>query len=500
MNHESTVLREILVHCSGGPAALKPLLATYPRATLYRRVQDLVEQKYLEKRDDRYLTTEAGVGLLKNPQVEVDTDRDERLIEVFPHFKYLPTQLHWAAGLLVIGAVTARKYLGMTDSLASFSFMGPPMRWKTKLAEMLLSMLGAPAENLIYSPSEGGRSLFVRKNARGAIDTIRKILAAALVGFDEWHKATPEVKAMIAAYLHGRRTLPFENDILELKPTPIILSNPVSETGHILERLDVDEAQFRRLVAFNFAQAVIPEEIEEKGTEFLQEVRKLGPIKLKAPTGLSAGSRDQLKGVIKEVVDDKTHLRFIDFTMVGSMVEGLTGYLGEEHAVRAGVTAYVRCLLSIGFAGPAWRSILARSFENPTPTPPSAPVAENSFDYRGNLQLLHESLRTLGRSNADLGKIVDEHAALVRLLDDLGIDPGGFFDMVGEMRGSADLQIWIRTNLVRLKKGLAVLLHKEIQDGESWIWTGVVTKAKCDCRKWDQDLFGWEALKAWGKP
>ncbi len=496
MNHESSILREILVHCSGGPAALKPLLAIHSRATLYRRVQELVEQKYLEKRDDRYLTTPAGDGLLKAPQVEVDTDRDERLVEVFPHFPYLPTQLHWAAALLVIGAATARKFLGMSDSLASFALLGPPMKWKTKLAEALLSILGAPAENLVYSPSEGGRSLFVRKNSKGGMETIREVMDKDVVAFDEYHKASPEVKGMIGAYLHGRRELPFENETLELKPTPLILLNPVRETGHILERLNVDEAQFRRLVAVDFAQAAIPVEIEDKGTEFLQEIRKLGPITMKPPTGLSAASRERFKTAVKEAVEDKAHLRFIDFTMVGSIIEGLTGYLGEEHAVRAGVTAYIRCLWSIGFAGPGWRSVLARAFETPPPAAAPQPASQNSFDYRGNLQLLHESLRTLGRSNEDLGTVVEEHAVLVRLLRDLGVPPKLFFGMVRETIGDAEKLGWVREILERLKKGRIVLLKKELQDGDPYLGRGYVTKAPCECQRWGDFVYTWDALCA----
>jgi hypothetical protein len=186
-----------------------------------------------------------------------------------------------------------------------------------------------PAGEPGFSPAEGGRSLFVRKNARGQTQTIRRILQSSLAAFDEYHRAAPAVKTLIGAYLHGKREIPLENITLELRPTPVILLNPVKASGTILDRLGVDEAQFRRLVVFDFEGVVIPEAIEDKGTEHLKEIRRQSPIDLKAPTGLSAGSRDRIKAAIKAVVLRKEHLRYIDFSMIASIVEGLTGYLGR---------------------------------------------------------------------------------------------------------------------------------------------------------------------------
>lgn len=506
-NNLDPITTAILMHCLGAPARLKNLQQTIPRSSLYRRTNELVREGLLEKRGDRYVATPAGERAVRAPEPDapVDTNIENAVLEAFPMFRYLPTPLHWDATLLIIGAVTSRQHLNQDDSLPGFALVGPPMVWKTKTAEALLAMVGAPPENLVFSPAEGGRSLFVRKDARGRTQTIRQILQALLAVFDEYHRARREVKALIGAYLHGKREIPFENSTLELRPTPVILLNPVKPSGTILERLGVDEAQFRRLVVFDLQGVIIPEAIEDKGTEHLKEIRRQSPIELKAPAGLSAGSRDRIKAAIKAVVLRKEHLRFIDFSMIASIVEGLTGYLGEEMAVLAGTLAYARSLASIGFATPGWRTAVTQALGGPAvartapAAPPRVPMTSNPLDYQANLSRLYSALLATGRTHQDLPKVLDDHSALVALLRALDVPPVKFFGLARELLGDGDGIEWLRAHIADFVKFGYFVLRGGMQDGQYCVSSALVKQAKPLQLKQDEWWYFYDALQglAW---
>ncbi len=473
----------VLMHCIGTPNHLRALTVNFPRATLYRRTNELIQQGLLIKEGERYLTTPAGEAAV-NPSTGKEKTGFDLIFENLPHLAHLPTLIHKAAALLVLGAVTARRFLQMADSLASFAFLGPPLRWKSKLAEMLLAMVGAPAECLIYCPAEGGRSLFVRRNGQGDIQTTRRILEAPLVAFDEYGRATPGVQAVIGAYLHGQREIPFENVKLELKPTPIILSNPASRKGTILDRLGVDEAQMRRLIVLDFETTTIPEEIEDKGQERLKAVRDMKPLELKAPTGLSPESRERIKIAIKAIIPLKTNLRFVDYNLVTSCIEGLTGYMSEEDAVRAGLFAYGQSLATIGFAIPGWQMLLAPEPDGPAANTTGAPVAANSFDYEENLRALHETLRANRWTAKDLKPLLDNYSAFVLLLRELGIEPKVLFDSVKQCGTRPPCRDWMRRIVEHLNAG-AILMITQDTEGEEVAWSvGDVTPKNDASRAW----------------
>ena len=314
--------------------------------------------------------------------------------------------------------------------------------------------------------------------------------------FDEYHKAPPEVKRIIAAYLFGKRTIPFENSVLDLKPTPLILLNPLKRGGSLLERLGIDEAQQRRLIVFLLDDCRIPEEIEDKGSERLQEAKRMGPVELKRPHGLSDNSRQRIKDAIKALVRSKECLRFLDFTMVLSTIEGLTGYLGETFAVRAGTVAYARSLFTCGFAKDDWREKVDGILR-----PKKAAVdavaprgQENSFDYTRNLRLLHEALRALGRGHGDLARVMDDYVAIVGVLRDIGLRPNQFFDFVRETRANTECPQWIGELLKALREGKTLQLSWTTDKGGRWINPSAVWNCQGECQRQALDSYSWKCL------
>ena len=74
-------------------------------------------------------------------------------------------------------AIVARRDLPSDDFHPNLIIVGPTQTWKTWALQAVCSILGLdPGKHIVLCPAESGRSLFIRKDARGEIVSKRDLL------------------------------------------------------------------------------------------------------------------------------------------------------------------------------------------------------------------------------------------------------------------------------------------------------------------------------------
>src|SRR5712691_7618900 len=95
----------ILEFLSRDPSPVSPLLASHPKATVYKRLVALRDQGLVTKRGRGYLLTSAGEQVKGEREAESVTGG---LISVYPPLREVPTPLHRAMLELAFAAIVHR--------------------------------------------------------------------------------------------------------------------------------------------------------------------------------------------------------------------------------------------------------------------------------------------------------------------------------------------------------------------------------------------------------
>lgn len=202
---------------------IRPLLARYPKATIYHRLRVLQVQGLVAKHGTEYALTSAGQQVKADRETEIFS---EGLMRVYPPLRDVPTPQHRAMLELALAALVLRQHTDQEERHAGFLFLGPTLTWKTSAAWFLCFAAGVdPSTHVVDLASETGKSLWIRRGASGEIVTERSLLDEPLIVLDELQLADPAVRRAIAPLLSGRRRVPLENSIRTISPVPIMTMN-----------------------------------------------------------------------------------------------------------------------------------------------------------------------------------------------------------------------------------------------------------------------------------
>ena len=154
-----------------------------------------------------------------------------------------------------------------------------------------------------------------------------------MVGFDEWLRATPEVRREIVVYMFGRLAIPVENEMIEIRCVPCVTLNP--KAGETLEdQIGMDEGLLRRVIFVSMANVEIPEAIIGDGDERLAQATALGRVELPEPRHRDWLPKDAVAECLRRSLSSPDLLARIDVTMLAMLAQAATAWLEPEEALR----------------------------------------------------------------------------------------------------------------------------------------------------------------------
>src|SRR5260370_39989423 len=157
----------ILEFLSREPSPIGPLLASSPKASVYKRLAALRNLGLVAKRGRGYLLTSAG------EQVKAEREAEGLvggLTDVYPPLREVPTPLYRAMLELAFAAGVHRQHADPDQHHAGFLLLGPTMAWKTSAGRFLCHALGVdPAVHVVDLGAESGKSMWIRRGPAGAI-------------------------------------------------------------------------------------------------------------------------------------------------------------------------------------------------------------------------------------------------------------------------------------------------------------------------------------------
>ncbi|HVY60990.1 MAG TPA: hypothetical protein VHF22_05020 [Planctomycetota bacterium] len=417
---------------------MKPLFRTMPRSGVYRVLAKLVETGHVRKDGTSYCLLRSGREALEAAATPSPSPMvAPTLAEHLPHLRHAPTPFHGALLELIACAIVARCHRIRPSHHPAFVIFGPKLKWKTWITRAACTMAGGdPTRDVIYLGTETGKSMFLRKDAKGRRVTIRQTLDKLVVGLDEYLRAKPDVRQLLHVYLFGDISVPEENTTLTIQPVPIVTLNPRETEASLEDRLGLDEAMLRRSILADLSHVVIPQKLLTEGDGLIDKMRGLGAAEFPKPRRPDWEPRDAMKEVLLSALDTPERLAGIDITMLAMLATAATAWLEPEAALRLVATNYLSIVEHLRWTKPEWRKGLdalapAREASSTVPAKPSAP---NPFDYDAKLHALaavcarlrltpanaEESLRSLEELQR-LGFTTGTGAAFARELGRVGV-------------------------------------------------------------------------------
>ncbi len=387
----------ILCFLTREPRPLGELLTRGPRATVYRRLRELRTQGLVLKHGRRYALTSAGEQA--KARLEGETFADA-LASVYPPLTKIPTRQHRAIVELVLGAIALRQLTDQEDRHAGFALLGPTMTWKTSAGEFICLAAGAdPARCIAECAAESGRSLFVRRGAAGEIVAWRELLDGPVVVLDDYHLADAPVRRAIAPCLAGRRRVPMENDVVTIKPVPIITMNPREGTT-LSARTGLSVPQLRRLIPLDVSALQLPD-LALHGRQALDAARRHGPLALRAPRGPCERFRLTVVRLLRQVLQPEA-VGLVDVDLVLGLARGLTAWLADREALRLALYDLLLALETVGWVKAGWVEFVRGSADdapNPVGEQALVPVSQN----RPAAEVTGRRIARVGRGEAPPG-------------------------------------------------------------------------------------------------
>jgi len=344
------IVRLILSYCAHGPTEVSGLLRDIARGTLYRNIGKLVKSGALKRFGRRYHITAVGQRWLAEELTHIEWDLFDHL---YPPFAHIPTPHHKALLELLLCAAVVRHAGLHADHLCAFIAMGGTLRWKTTLGLMACATLGVdPSTNLLTLESEAGRSVFVRRTSDGHLLSQRNVLSSPLAVFDDFLQASDALRAAVGPFLSGRRTVPYENGIVELHCVTFLTMNPRAKAT-LEQQTRLNPAQLRRIIVCNFDAVVMPD-LSLIGHRAVAAALQHGPLTLPVLRTDLQEHRAAVVRVVREVVRPEMHDR-IDTEMLLILAAGMTGFIDDaERAVQQTIYDFGLMLETLGWARAGW--------------------------------------------------------------------------------------------------------------------------------------------------
>ncbi len=347
----------LLRHCREGWVPLKPLFEQHVRATVYRVAKKLLQKGLLGKSGSDYKTTPAGIQELA---AQESHRQATSMSGIYSPLECIPGVAHRALIELVLAAISVRQYTESADHLPSFLVFGSTMRWKTSLAVFTCHALGiAPETHIVDLATESGRSVWLRKTASGDIAFKRSLLEASFVTFDEYLLTSPKVKVAVGHFLSGRRLVPLENEVLEIKPVSLLTLNP-KEGKTLMARTTFHQPQLRRLIVMDANNVSLPD-IALEGTNALEAARNHESLKVGAPRTDCTRYRKQVVRILRRALKRDAE-GFVDYESVLQLCTGTTAFIeNEDEAIRHALLNYCRVAETVGWAKECWLDVIGSS-------------------------------------------------------------------------------------------------------------------------------------------
>jgi hypothetical protein len=352
----------ILSHCVNENAGLSQLLASFPRGTVYRHADKLLDSGLLAKQGPIYSTTEQGKCWLANLDRHVDWDVWD---DIYPPIRYVPTRQHRAMFELTTAGVAARQARVRDDHHAGFLFMGPTLAWKTSAAIFQSRALGLdPSKTIVDLTTETVRSLFVRRDGGGHMSFKRDLLDGPLICFDDLLEVQLSLRPVIHHFLSGRIVLPVENAILHIAPVPVITLNP-RDKATLEQQTSFTTAQLRRFVVVDLSNTRL-RDLATIGHHALEAAEKHPPLELPLPKFDANAYRPHIVALVRDILIPRVWDR-VDTEMLTTLVSGMSGFiLDPELAIQQTLYDYATTAETLGWTTAGWSDSVG-SFSLHTP-------------------------------------------------------------------------------------------------------------------------------------
>lgn len=358
--------RTILRHGEQDFVRVHDLLTHVARGTLYRHIASLVSAGLLAKRGRTYRTTEQGKRQLEELADHMDWNIWD---QIYPPMQYVPTPQHRSVAELATAAVVARQAdNGQNDHHPAFVLMGPTLTWKTSGAKFQCHLLGvAPAATIIDLTTETGRSLLVRRDAKGTLTFTRDLLDGLFIVFDDVLEAESALRSTLHHFLSGRKIVPVDNALLRVAPVSLLTLNPKPNKATLEEQTSFSTAQLRRKVVINLANVVIPD-LANLGHLALEAAIKHGPLPLPSPSANAETWRSQIVGLVREILVPHVWPR-VDTEMLITLVTGMLAFIPDpERAIQQTIYDFAMTAETLGWTGPGWSEVVSHFSLHALPT------------------------------------------------------------------------------------------------------------------------------------
>ena len=349
--------RLILLHGAQSPQPVRDLLQHCSRGSLYRHLGKLLKAGAVRRIGRTYVTTSEGVRWMADAEAHLEWNVLE---PCYPPLAEVPTEHHKALLQLIAAAVVVRQAGLRDDHHPAFGAMGRTLKWKTSCGRFACYMFGVdPQVHIIDLGSETTGSLFTRRSSQGWLVSQRSVLTSPFVGFDDVLQAEAPVRAALAPFVSGRRSVPFEQGLISIDCVSFVTMNP-RDKSTLEAQTTFNPAQLRRLVLLNCDAVPGTVDLALSGHRALDSAQQYGPLRLPAVRTDLREHRTPLVHLIRTVVRPEMHER-IDTDLVLLLAAGMSGFVEQdEQAIQQTVHALGLILESHAWVTPAWSTAVSQ--------------------------------------------------------------------------------------------------------------------------------------------
>jgi hypothetical protein len=372
MRSMSAVDWTILEHLSTEPRPVAPLVGPLPRGSLYRHLGRLRTAGLVVKAGRSYALTSTGLALRAGHE---QGHAWETMSQIYPALEHVPSPQHRALVELMLAAVVIRQYTDQAEHHAGFLLLGPTLAWKSSAARFCCQAVGVdPATHIVDCGAEAGRSLWLRRSPSGEIVAQRALIDSPVAIFDEYQSADRGVRRAIAPFLTGRRHIPVENSLVEIRAVSLLVLNP-GPGKTLATRTGLSIPQLRRLIPCDVG-AVELGDLALRGEAAIAAAREGGPVALRAPRGSCESFRGALVRLLPRVLKPDV-VSMVDIELLLGLGTGLTAWLPEASAMRQALYDAFLVYETVGWTDAAWVDVV-RQFPSTTTASTGASTIANA--------------------------------------------------------------------------------------------------------------------------
>jgi hypothetical protein len=370
MRSLSAVDWTILEYLSTEPTPVAPLVGPLPRGSLYRHLAHLRAAGLVVKSGRRYALTSTGLALRAERE---HGHAWEAMSRVYPALMQVPSPQHRALLELMLAAVVTRQYTAQPEHHAGFLLLGPTLAWKSSAARFCCQAVGVdPATHIVDCGAEAGRSLWLRRSPSGDIVAQRALINSPVAIFDEYQSADRGVRRAIAPFLAGRRHIPVENSLVEIRAVSLLVLNP-GPGKTLATRTGLSIPQLRRLIPCDVG-AVQLGDLALRGEAAVAAARQGGPVALRAPRGSCESFRGALVRLLPRVLKPDV-VSMVDIELLLGLGTGLTAWLPEASAMRQALYDAFLVYETVGWTDAAWVDAVRQFPSTTTASTGASPIA-----------------------------------------------------------------------------------------------------------------------------